>query len=604
MKEQQGFSDYRNRPPVSAQDDKAEPQARDSASQGIPGAPSAPSTERVTRAPKPTQHSARDGADAPPHKNAIWKVLAALGAGCLTIQVILLLVAMAGISAVTASCASSCSDSPIGDSREAAAFIASRDATSRDLSTFDALRGCFESLHGRLAAHDQAGLGGTERLLSVDELRSQIALGEWPSDDGGALSPRVWVRIAELSQDYLEEKTGEQWEVVDFAYAFPNNGPIPIPPTRDENSHTSTLLLCTRGADEGTFAYVMYYRWRSPALFEDDLASQRENRDQNLAMLDAIEQSGLLGSRDYLISNSDLLVWDQGTDDSLRDQELFLQTALELAPILGNYSDVVLLVGDTPINVSYDPLSSEYPNEKPLESMSFAEARSRLAMGRYNYSFSYAAGDALLRVDVGTEEQRPSLQDLRGLLATTVYDEYRHPWRAPDAGCSFDGELVEVVATQLGVPSEDVIAASFFDTSDSWVDSFDAWIVVPRGALPETPDAFCTCMDDLRDVLWARLLRDPERRLSMYVHVYMIDENTLVDADGAGVGFAELRERAAEDPTLLGNYSFDLLLSYMISETQWEDDAEPSAVDCTPRDVGGSIARSRAWVYGDTTSEP
>ena len=201
-------------------------------------------------------------------------MLAALGAGCLTIQVILLLVAMAGISAVTASCASSCSDSPIGDSREAAAFIASLDATSRDLGTFDALRGCFESLHESLAVHDQAGLGSTERLLSVDELRSQIALGEWPSDDGGALSPRVWVRIAELSQDYLEEKTGEQWEVVDFAYAFPNNGPIPIPPTRDENSHTSTLLLCTDGADEGTFAYVMYYRWRSPALFEDDLVSQ------------------------------------------------------------------------------------------------------------------------------------------------------------------------------------------------------------------------------------------------------------------------------------------------------------------------------------------
>jgi hypothetical protein len=79
-----------------------------------------------------------------------WKVLAVLGlvgAGCASASFIMSLLVVGTLSVGVASCTSSCSDNPIGDSKADAVFIASLDATSRDVETFDALRGAMDSLY-------------------------------------------------------------------------------------------------------------------------------------------------------------------------------------------------------------------------------------------------------------------------------------------------------------------------------------------------------------------------------------------------------------------------------------------------------------------------
>ena len=588
MKDGQGSADFRN-PPVPT----------DGARQGrqVPGAPQ-PQPEDRASVPTPEVPPA-DGQAEPPHKNGIWKILAALGVGCLSVHVIALLMVMAGISTTLATCASSCSDSPVGDSREDAAFIANLTATQRDLATFDALRGCFDSMHEKLAAHDGTGLGSEERLNTVDELRAQIEGGTWPKDSGGSLSPQVWVRIAELSQDYLEQETGESWEIVDFSYPFPDNGPIPVPATRGEGSCTCTRLLCTQGDDEGLYAHVDYYRWRTPATFEDDLAERRQRRDESRTNLSAIESSGLLGTRDYVLDGDYLYLWVQGETDPLRDQQTFLQTALEFVPYLGDYGRVVLLAADTPVNVSYDVLSNNYPNNKPLQVMGHAEARERLPLSSGVLRFDCASGDMLYTVSLKTEDQRPTFDDVRGTLSAAGFDEYRHTWHAPDAGSAFDEQLAGVVSGEFGISPEELLVLSYYDATDSWGDEQTAWVVVPRGAFPETPNAFCSSMLSLRDVLWAQLDRDPERRLSLYVHVFMIDGNTILDGSGSPQSFAEMCEHVKADPQALGSYKVNVLLACLLDQTQWEGDDEPSSFGCKPSDVSGSIARSREWRYGD-----
>lgn len=101
-----------------------------------------------------------------------------------------------------------------------------------------------------ITARTRASSAPPGSYLSYEEIRSALEKGSWPGDYcgyGESSSPQLWVRLAQLAQDYLEEKTGETWTVVDFTYPFPDNGPIPVPPTRDEND---PLL------DGATFAQV------------------------------------------------------------------------------------------------------------------------------------------------------------------------------------------------------------------------------------------------------------------------------------------------------------------------------------------------------------
>ena len=532
-----------------------------------------------------------DEGDGRRRKRGIWRFIAFFGLGCLGVNLIGGILATALLSIGLASCVASCSDNPIGDSREAAAFIASEEATSADLEVLDALDGTIESLLQNAATD-----AGAE---SVEELRARVAAGSWPADEGQALSPRVWVRIAELSEAWLEHQTSESWVVDDFAYPFPDNGPIPVPPKRDENDRCVTRLLCVAGPDEGLYVHVRYFRWAREAYFEADLDEARDQADERAQMLAQVGESGLLDGHDFLVSNGDIYVWESGDEDALRDPDTFLTCVNAFGEAFGTYTHVELLVKDAPVMVNHDALSWRYPNDWPLEEVPFDTARELLVRSGHVRTFDHASGDVLLEGYLSVEGEPIDIDELTGSLAPTKPSDYRHPWRPPDELSVFDDTMVAMAAEALDAPAERIVVASHLDLSDVIYDSMDVWLIAPRGVFPETPSAFCAAVNGLRDDFWTLVPADEERRSSLYVHVFVVDEEAILDPDGNPVTFADMRTVAQEWPANLDGWSFDLLLTTMPSQTRWEDEDEPHPYDVKPSDVGGSIARSRSWRYGD-----
>ena len=555
-----------------------------------------------------TRNARSDGAGAPPNPldseqpgkrhGVLWKVLAVLGlagAGCASVSLIMGAL-MAGVLSVgVVSCTNSCSDNPIGDTRADAAFIADRTATSRDLETFDALRSAIDTLCQRRAIGDDE-----QDPYDTDELRSEILQGTWPRDvdagTAGSLSPQTWVRLAELGQTYLEDKTGERWEVVDFSYPFPNNGPIPWPATRDENNCTCTRLHCLAGEDEGLYASVYYYRWRRPAEYEDNLEEAREEREYRKGLLDEIDELGVLGSRDYVLSSGNLYVWATGADDELCDPERFLEVANQLMEGRGSYFHVTLLAADTPVYIGYESLSYDYPNNQELELMTYSQARKVLTDCAYIRYLDTAGADALLSGYRSDEEVPIVLEDLTGTLAPTPREDFRHPWHSPDEGSVFDESLAEEVAQCAGgIDQSQVIATSVIEESYG-DESVDTWVILPRGTVPETPDGFCELANSLRDRVWDTYPLSGDRT-SCYVHIYVIEPEGIEGPDQQQWSFAELREAVQDDPQVLGECSVDVALSAMPSRVKWDGYDDLHDGDCVPNDVGGSISYSRSWRY-------
>lgn len=523
----------------------------------------------------------------------ILKVVGFLAAGyvgaSLLFGVVLATVFAVGVS----SCATSCSDNPIGDSRENAAFIANLDANDRDLVVFDALRGSIDSLTETLARRSD------DPAMTADELRAAVARGSWPKNDvSEALSARVWVRIAELSQDWLESETGEQWEIVDFSYPFPDNGPVPVPAVRGEDDCCFCRLLCTQGDDQGLYVSVRYYRWAEAAYFEHTLDDSRAAALEQQQLVKELESTGLLGTRKWLMSDDDLLVWELGEDDELRDPATFVTTANELTSHMGVYRHVTLLKLDTPVVLGYNWLSTDYPNKKPLETVSFEDARQRLLMCDRALYHDHAAGDVLLDGCRKTDEE-VTLESLSGTLSGNDDTSWRHPWRAPDETSVFDDELTSIAARELGVAEEQVIVASELSDADEFHNTMTTWVIVPNGTLPETPQAFCAQANALRDVFWEQVPRDDERTTTLYVHIFELDEATLRNPEGDKTSFAQVRAVAQARPADLEGYTFDVLLSVMPSISLWPDDIAARPYDVDPSDVSGSIARSRDWRYSD-----
>ena len=579
----------------------------------------APSSDEASTRPTSGPRR-RGGADVPPVPEGVdlpagqkprktWKVFAALGAGCLAVNLIIGGLVTGLLAFGMTSCVSSCSDNPIGDSREAAAFIADRTATTRDLETFDALRGVFEALHDSL----QRGVTEDEGFLSVDELRAEVAAGSWPKDPvayggtGSSLSPQLWVRLAELAQDHLVNETGERWEVVDVSYPFPSNGPVPFPAFRDEESAVFTRLLCADGEDKGLCATVAYYRWTAPARFETDLEEAREKARQRRESCARLEDAGLLEGRRYVLADGDLYVWERGEDDPLRDKEAFLAFAGEAVGHLGDYAEVSLLAQDTPLYVRYNPLSYDYPNDRDPERMSFEEGRERLLRTGYPLELDHARGDVLLGIYTSSggeiEEGR-----LRGMLSPRAYDDVHVPAMARGDECVFDQELCGVAAGELGVPDADVIVLNESDTTEyegSEVgfadDMTSVWVLVPRGSVSETPEGFCEAINGLRNAFWSHLEVVDTHRTSIYVRLYVIDDAALVAPDGEACSFADLRDSMAQDCSTIRSYGIPVLLGAMSSGSQWAEDEEPTWYDVHPSDIGGTIAYSREWRYGETS---
>lgn len=564
-----------------------------------PGVPGGGDDRAERKAPPVPDEIAAGGRRKPRGR---WKIFAILGVGCLSLNLIVAAASFSLLAVGLSSCVASCSDSPIGDSREAAAFIADRAANERDLETFDALRPALDALTSRLSARDDEG---ESRLQTTDELRASLVAGRWPeSDASDALDPQVWVRIAELSQDELLRETGERWEVVDFAYPFPDSGPVPVPATRDENSRTLTRLRCTSGADKGIYATVGYYRWVTPAYFESDLEEQRQAREERIALLDQLTGVDGLTGHDLLLDGRDLYVWEQGDEDPLRDPESFVGAARAATELMGDYAYVVLVARDMPVALGFDTLSSDYPNDRPVEFVGFDEGRERLLAGAYPLYLDHAAGDVLLSGYRPTDGEL-TVEDLRGTLSARARDDARVPAMKPDEASVWDEASVQVVAETLGVGPTGVIVVTEEEhkvyeesTVGFGEDSWSQWVLVTPGSVPETCDGFLAAATRLNDALWDQHPLEAGHRTSQAMRLYVVDDTTIRDPSGEARSFADLRAALAEDPTQLADWQLDVRLSVMPYSSLWEDETERHDMGLEPNDVGGSVARSRAWRYG------
>lgn len=574
----------------------------------------APGQPAVERSPLPETWAPQEGYQAPNYSyvppqpqaqpsdqrtgSGFWKVFGTIVAGCLTLGVVLGIIGVAALSLMTASCVASCSDSPIGDSREDATFISSRESSKRDLETFDALRGCIDSLY------EQTYEGGD--TITPDELRREVEAGSWPDSSAGygdttrSTNPQLWVRIAELSEDYIEQETGEDWKVLDFAYPFPDNGPIPVPPVRDEHDSAQTRLICVSGEDLGLMAVVDYWRWEQPARFSSSVEESRETYARNVEDRQKLEQLEVLSGRQFILSSGDIYLWDLGEDDPLRDPDTFADFINEAGTLLDTFTDVSLLVSDAPTGLRYNPLSYDYPNRREVDIVSFDTCAQACLKSSWEVVFDCAYGDVLLGGYRSTSRTCEP-EDLYGPLSPAQNDRYTEQWSRTDPGATFSNSLVNVVLPKMeGVTEDQVIAIQHSETSPgSESITLRAWLVVPRGALPEDRNGFCTAVDGLRDALWDSMSEgiECEGTLSLYVRIYVIDADTIT-RDGEPISFSDLRILAQEDVSQIEDCSFEILLLAHPSVSLWDTDGEPYTTDCHPSEVGGTISRSREWRYG------
>lgn len=543
------------------------------------------------------------GPTQPPKKRHSWlKVVAIVIAVIIVGNIaVAFFAAMLFASAVTvgiSSCSAAISDPPIQESQQVTAFIEDQAVTDRDLLTFDALSGCFQSLYEHRLRYDVTS------DLSPDALRAQLATGAWPSDGGGygevssTTSPQLWVRLAELAQDYLQDKTGDRWEVVDFSYPFPDNGPIPVPPKRTEISRVTTLLLCRSGDDTGLFCTVDYYRWASPTRFEDHLEDAREERQEQTQLLAQIESLETLSGYQVLLDGSELLVWDQGEEDALRDPETFVSLVNQVQGLANGYARVTLLASDTPTRISYRSVSYDYPNERDVQQMSPEACRVVLLNASSWLDMDYAKGDVLL-YGSSSADRSCTTDDLSGSLAPVPKDDYSSKWYQPSEGAYTDSALCSLVSSELGLEEESVIAISLIEESGFGDLTQRSWVVVPAGSLPEDPEGFCATANNLLDKSWSLVpdQSDPEKRKAYYLRVYEIDEETIT-REGEKQSFEDLKAAATTSVAAIEDYHFEVLLHGYPHMTQWSVDEEPDVHPVVPSDVGGSIAHSREWRYG------
>ena len=520
------------------------------------------------------------------------------------------------------SCTSAFSDDPLGDSREAKAFIDDPNVSARDLETFDALRGCFESMYPISDSSDASAFELQQRAtIAVDAYRAQIQQGRWPSSHdvfatGDApLSPQLWVRLAELSQDYLERETGETWRVIDFEYPFPNNGPIPVPPRRDENDAARTLLVCESGNDVGLTAVVSYYRWRTPAVFVDNLSEERQRVEQDKAALDKLRSYSPLAGYSYLLEDHgrQLCIWSNGTTDSLRNPGTFSDFAHDVRSYLGAESlSVALVEADAPIVLTWGN-NHDYPNTSKSGIYSFSAAQRELVNSLY-ISASFASADVLLSLSLYSNSGESSL---RGTLVPDA-QYVRIPWAAPKEGSAFDDGLVACVANARGIDQDNVIAISYRESSDAGAGSNASGatsgtrrgesevyvhVIMPAGAMPESPAAFGDAASDLLQAIWSHYYADSstQQRRSLYVRFYVIDPDESIVA-GATCSFDELRAALRDNPQSLGSNSPSIRLSLYDAVFAWEGEDYPSEKDFQidlRQSVGGYIRDSRAWFLNE-----
>ena len=612
-------------PPQGASSQPGEYGAHQPASNTVqnPYATSAPHTASAPHAARTSQ------------KNTVAKVL---GVGCaviLAINAALFSLSILTVIVGFAACSASCSDSPTHDSRADSDFIRNRQATDRDLLTFDALRSCIEALHDETALNiarngdDGTGEETHQQLITVDELRSLVGHGTWPDKSAGyntvdsARSPQLWVRIAELSEDHIEQETGEDWAVVDFAYPFSSgSSAVPVPYKRDESDYATTVLVCKSGEDQGLCAKVRYWRWENPARFEVAIDEARATHAERVQLDAALEATGLLEGRPFILEVNNLNIWAQGPNDPLLEADAFVDFANALEEREDFHIRVNLLSADTPAMLGYAPCSSTYPNERETESATFEACRDAIYKGSSLRFLDTAADDVLYTVWLSGDEDC-TVDDLGGAYAPGISYHTSDKWRQPNDGSVVNDEMAKLVLETWPNVTEDQLIAILHEeyrAEDEY--TYRVWLIVPRGALPETPQEYCAAVNDVRNRLWDLFFPsiEGEERHNLYVHVFVIDEESireqLVVEDGTEGAkgetlegfepalseqrrtFQELGDAARTGVGSLQRFSFDVLLGGEASATQWSEEWRLNRFDCTPDEVGGSISRSRAWRFG------
>ena len=368
------------------------------------------------QSPQPPNQNRSNGSGLHP----IAKVIIALGVAYLIVQVLATILVFGTMTIGLASCTASLSDSPIHDTPATTAFIESRDANKLDLETFDALRGSIEAVHQQTSKSDK-------HPMSVDTLRAAIEAGGWPADPFGygdtksSTNPQLWVRLAEACSRWLTLETDEYWQVVDFSYPFPSNGPIPWPATRDEYDSANCLLKCVNGPDKDLYVEVSYYRWANPAFYSSDLDYRRQQRDENTKTLEELRKLEELANRQFLFDGNTLFLWETGDDDPLRESNAFLALAHELSAKLGKNAAIKFLARDSPVSLRYWPLSSEYPNELPNQELSPEDAQHLLLCGVNAWDLDYQYEHQLFSVYF--YENSDGVQTVSDLSGTLVEEE-------------------------------------------------------------------------------------------------------------------------------------------------------------------------------------
>lgn len=497
----------------------------------------------------------------------IIKALCLFGVLCLIVYAAATVLLFGSVIIGVRSCVRSLYDDPIGDTPETAAFIADPAATERDIEVLDALAPELGKVFETLS------LDEGEHALSIEELRTCLEQGAWPTDPAGyggpdrSRSPQLWVRIAELSEDTLEAETGEEWRVIDFSYPFPNNGPIPFPPKRESGDCTITRLVCVEGSDAGLITNVRYFRWNTLAFFDTGVEEARERYQGRIAFREQVEALGFIDGRTYAIDGRNVYVWARSLDDELLETSMFLDCANNLAELGGNYSDLIILKPDAPMALEYNPLSNNYPNSLPARVVSASESRTTLELSGHVYTPLVAEADILLRAHRETGNPSITEEDIEGSIVPKADASNNRRLRLPNEGAVFDEGTAHLVADTLGIDAQDVIASVEY-SEDNHSEEKYVLLLLPQGSVPETFAGYTAVEQSLIDAIWDTLTVHQDKRTSLFVHIFVVEQDGIRNSAGDAVPFSEVRSAAAEDPANLGSYTFSFALSSMPSSMQ------------------------------------
>ena len=516
-------------------------------------------------------------------------------AGCFTLNIVMGLILLAIGSLAATSCVPLGPRSRVGDSDQTTSFITARESSKRDLDTFDALRGSIDALYTQRHTDDGA--------LTPDQLRHEVENGSWPDESAGygdpasPTNPQLWVRLAELAEEYLERETDEDWAVLDFAYPFSAGSLMPTI-GHDEDACVTTRLVCREGEDTGLVATVDYWRWEQPARFSHNLEEARAKYQETFDKLCTFEELELVRGRKALCSDDNFYLWSLGDDDPLCDPATFVSLVNEANERMGAWTDVTLLAADASVGVRYKPLGFDYPNDRPFEALPYEDCREACLRGSRAFAFESAYDDELL-TGYASFSESCELDDLYGTLEPSAQEEFVYAWRQHDAA-RLDESLVSFLLPKLsGVTEDQIIAISETEAPDDDIVDAHVWLVVPRGALPEDAEGFCDAVaslrEDLLEHIWHSVSQEGEAHsLGLHVHYYVIDEDS-VRYDGRPISFSEMRALAKGDLPSVENCTFEVLLSVNASATLWGNIDDTYVEDISPYDVEGSIAEANDW---------